>query len=755
MILNMKLKLNNFGCHRSFELEIPDKGMILLSGHSGQGKSSILRAISYVFFGKINRPYTHGTTSCKVELDWTLPSGVHLNIIRTSKPSRLTLLLDGDSYEDEEAQGIISSNLNMDADTFSIISYCEQGTNSSLLSVSSQDQLSFLQELADVKSAENIYQYLKTRLDTLQTESTSYRSSLNVLTAELSKKSICDISSDIPSILDIEEKIASLRSKIKILKDEKISLDKSKSTIEGNIKRHKELIELTKMKKIHLASLKNRREHLQIPKDDREIEKLLVKKTEELKMVREINNIKLRRQNIDQLIADYFTDLSIQIEKLELHILPNDNDSAEDEISIEEIKDAYERFGGIIDDICRIFPQIEAFEGKDKIIKTYDLLCESTKDGCCFDCPSCGKSLHLCHEEIKVNYLHNINDIKIFEKLTGWRQILNADIPYLLYSPSDKIDQSSIIASRTNRIKRDGLKEQLDKRSLPLSIDRSVRAIEIDEERFKNISLDDEEISSCIEELRASFLQIKTVKKERSRLDNEITDIIAFLEESNSSLKDIDEDVLPPIITKISEIVDNLLEYSQELEITISLKNKIENIHETNRLRDSIASIQCKLTECQNNIEGIVSLREIVKKAELITLERVIDILNDTSSIYINEMFTEPMCTRITTVKELKTTKREKSQISTIINYKGSQYDNINQLSGGERQRVNLAFLIAMTEMVNSPIIMLDECINSLDNEMHINIINYIRKFSDNRLIVIVSHEAVEGSFDEVINLSS
>ena len=90
-------------------------------------------------------------------------------------------------------------------------------------------------------------------------------------------------------------------------------------------------------------------------------------------------------------------------------------------------------------------------------------------------------------------------------------------------------------------------------------------------------------------------------------------------------------------------------------------------------------------------------------------------------------------------------------QIRTIIEHRGYIYDNIDELSGGERQRCELAFLLAVCDMMNSPILLLDECLNNLDSTMNTDVLTYLRDICSTRLILIVSHEAVKGVFDKEI----
>ena len=88
----MKLKLVNFLCHENFEIDLGSKGISLLSGNSGSGKTSILKAIFFALFGEGNKLQMYGKTSCSVELSFD-----DMKIIRTKRPNRLIV---NDIYED-------------------------------------------------------------------------------------------------------------------------------------------------------------------------------------------------------------------------------------------------------------------------------------------------------------------------------------------------------------------------------------------------------------------------------------------------------------------------------------------------------------------------------------------------------------------------------------------------------------------------------------------------------------------------------
>src|ERR1700753_2297037 len=108
----MKISLNNFLYHREAEFDIPDSGAVHITGVSGSGKTTILRAIIYALYGKthgkIRKPYSHGAKSCKVILEY-----MDMVIKRTSTPNSVTVTYDDVVYEDDAAQSIIDKVMKM------------------------------------------------------------------------------------------------------------------------------------------------------------------------------------------------------------------------------------------------------------------------------------------------------------------------------------------------------------------------------------------------------------------------------------------------------------------------------------------------------------------------------------------------------------------------------------------------------------------------------------------------------------------
>ena len=116
------------------------------------------------------------------------------------------------------------------------------------------------------------------------------------------------------------------------------------------------------------------------------------------------------------------------------------------------------------------------------------------------------------------------------------------------------------------------------------------------------------------------------------------------------------------------------------------------------------------------------------------------------------EMFEEDISVRLESYKLTKS-KNLKTQMNVTVEYRGHKYNNIDELSGGEKQRCELAFLLAVNDMLGSQIILLDECLNNLDSGVNMDVLLQLKKLVGNRLVMVVSHEAVQGVFDHTIEV--
>jgi len=178
----MKLELSNFKCHKAKEFEFTENNVVLVSGKSGVGKTSIMEAIVFVLFGSGRKITKYGQKSCHVRLQIKVKGKV-LDIKRTKGPNRLTVEYSnaGDAgampcntpnhYEDAAGQGIINE---LFGHQYESVGYLSQSSVNSFILMGPQEKLTFLEnlvfkssELKDTK--QKIQNLIKERTQLLQT----------------------------------------------------------------------------------------------------------------------------------------------------------------------------------------------------------------------------------------------------------------------------------------------------------------------------------------------------------------------------------------------------------------------------------------------------------------------------------------------------------------------------------------------------------------------------------------------------------
>ena len=178
--------------------------------------------------------------------------------------------------------------------------------------------------------------------------------------------------------------------------------------------------------------------------------------------------------------------------------------------------------------------------------------------------------------------------------------------------------------------------------------------------------------------------------------------------------------------------------------------NYMENIE---KWRGESQTQNKSLKEKEILYTDLLTLREKSNQAEILALESIVENINEFSKYYLDIMFADPIIVRIENYKQTK--KDLKCKMNVYIQYKGSDYESIDQLSGGERQKCELAFELAVNSIMNSKILMLDECINNLDAEINTEILQILSEYTrdNDKLVIVVSHECVKGLFDTIYKL--
>jgi len=155
--------------------------------------------------------------------------------------------------------------------------------------------------------------------------------------------------------------------------------------------------------------------------------------------------------------------------------------------------------------------------------------------------------------------------------------------------------------------------------------------------------------------------------------------------------------------------------------------------------------------KCRHKYAAAILLKDKILQAESLAVGNIVNSINTHAQEYLDLFFpSDPIVVRLLPFKQTK--KSTKPQINIEIDYKGMEAD-VNMLSGGELSRVILAYTLALSEIFNSPLILLDECTASLDQELTTSVMEGIRKNFGEKLVIIIAHQVISGQFDRQIAL--
>ena len=137
----MKLILEHFLCFdKQTTIDFTkEKGVFLLNGPSGIGKSTIFKAIEFVLYGTVQKCTTYNRKKCRVEMFF---NGLH--IIRTKTPNTFQVTRNGSVYSGISAQSIINDVF---GNYFHLTGIISQKSTRHFFSSSKEEKTIFLQSL--------------------------------------------------------------------------------------------------------------------------------------------------------------------------------------------------------------------------------------------------------------------------------------------------------------------------------------------------------------------------------------------------------------------------------------------------------------------------------------------------------------------------------------------------------------------------------------------------------------------------------
>ena len=271
--------------------------------------------------------------------------------------------------------------------------------------------------------------------------------------------------------------------------------------------------------------------------------------------------------------------------------------------------------------------------------------------------------------------------------------------------------------------------------------------------KFNEISLRHGEEKRAIDELKEKYNYEMDLKEAKKLLLISEKDFLAKKE-----IERLEKDILD--IEKNNAYEEDIISIMDILTVE---KNKctkhIENLSNKEVVLDNwkvVNEIEKGLTEIERILLELNNLKEIAVKTMICRLEDVCDNINTCLEDLMEEFFNEDddVEVRIELFNEPKSTGIEIPKISLYISKEGEVYDSFSDLSGGECDRISIAFTVALGTISNSKIVIFDESLSSLDVKNKDASIDIIKKYLNNKIVLVVSHDTAETLFDDIVEIS-
>ena len=767
----MKITLKNFRCWDQKELELGEEGLTLLSGHSGAGKSTILMAIYFALFG-VGKKISSKEGKTKVILEIK-----DLKIERTKRPNRLIVKNSTGEWQDDVAQSIINNEF---GSHFDVSCYLNQQGENSFVKMSPIDKLSFLEKFSindfDIQSLKKKLKHITSmEKENWIRHQSSFEMVQNVLNECIlpeppSKSKPIEMKDEGFIDRPIEQELwetktlcKEVKNRTATVKNENIILNELQDKLSELQNKNKGDVVLSKLKhKIKMCSEKRKYTVLHEQYEDtkkmieNEIEsskKTIEKRIDELQskepeyscseLKKHIENIEIRNQEQTTL-----NNLKNRIVKLSSKIKPVD-------VLIENRVKTVEELKGKTTNRIKVFNcpccsnKVVLSSEKSSSLEVYDPEKHVVN----------GTSSTLTVEELRERIIKIDNALQKQEFIQQQIKELEDEIKdYSVDTTGEEVDVSTLrdkLNMENNRIRKlEKLIERRDgdyKSSTLIMLEEKLHTIRNKIDELPCFS-DENEIDNEIDnedELRNEYEEQKRIRTEIVTINNHIENTSRrILEQTEQTEQSKKEHTLKWGKIRNPNKLKILLERQKLSREWIEWEKEKQNWDNKNT---KVTEERIKAEEYNKRYTATLKLKEKILRSESLILNNMVENINIHTQEWLDLFF--PDTPLHSTLKTWKTNKKgTKPTIDIEIQYKDREID-VNSLSGGEFARLTLAYTLALSDVFKSPLIMLDECTASLDEELSSTVFDSIKDKFSSKLALIIAHQVVKGDFDTVINL--
>jgi len=711
MLSNVSVQIKNFKSIKNKRIEL-NNGMTLVKGPSGAGKSTALESILYAITGHPRACKPLGTCAAtRVQLDFVVAAphrdevaGERWSIVRSTRPGRLLLERpeNHQPVEDDEAQALINSLFGQKFDT---VSYIPQNTAKSFMCMTPAAKLEFLESLTFGDEAANVKKKAKAYLKEKKIQVTKAEAEHGVFDAELKRLSRTPTGEakkiparpNVDSLSDLQENKARARNLVKQCRRE----------IDDVSRERRALVHKQRERDNAVASSKTLANELD------ELELTLKTEAEEIAISTEPA---VNPDDIDQFIKDA---KEAENAARTLARLNSSVPKWAPSTSLEKCENIHETWIKKKEALLlEVADQIKAAENKDVDH---------------FSCPS-------CHAPINYNRMTK----------TASAGACSADQLDCTKSVRELLGEESRIHSQIKKRNRDmdALRDTLEKIQ------------NIEDEWGEGALSDLEELEDTVQAGRNLKAKCGRAEKIRTKL--------ASAKKKASLCDDFESDIqkldvrAKALSEKLDEATDAFDQVDAHLEELDAWNRKVDACTRFNediqRQKKTLQEAEKKAKRAKNNLDratallkGAEELKSAVLEAESLALVQLVNAINDHAATYLDAFFSDdPIEVSLKTFTAVKSKKKVKPSIQTEILFKGNEM-KLDGLSGGECARVVVAFNLALSDIMNTPVLMLDEVTANLDADLAETIFETVSAANAQKIVMAVAHQCVDGTFQNIL----
>jgi DNA repair exonuclease SbcCD ATPase subunit len=217
----LRISLFQFRCWDKLDLEIPLKGITLIRGNSGSGKTTIFHAITWALYGNIrlvapNHLELDTSTKARTSVMIEIPHNGILTIARQRNPTRFIVTHNQHTYEDKVAQSFVD-DLFGTYDIWLSSCYIGQGCRNSFLTAPNSGKMELLNTIAFHEEDPTIFiEKIDTAITVADTE---YKAKLSVFNTNIATLTTLLQQTDMTGALSPEQRNL-YQGQITLLKEE-------------------------------------------------------------------------------------------------------------------------------------------------------------------------------------------------------------------------------------------------------------------------------------------------------------------------------------------------------------------------------------------------------------------------------------------------------------------------------------------------------------------------------------------------------